>query len=51
MLGEASDPEDELTKWDAQTKKETLQFIDQGLKSINCVQKAKNMQDIKQCMH
>ena len=51
MLGEISDPENELTEWNAQTKKETLGFIDQGLKGMECVEKAKNMQDMKQCMH
>ena len=50
MNGEISDPEDELFKWDAQTKKEILGFIWQGLNSIKCVEKANNMQDMQQCM-
>jgi len=50
MTGEISDPEDELMKWNAQTKKEILGFIEQGLKSMKCVEKANSMQDMKQCM-
>ena len=50
MSGEASDPEDEFKEWNPKTKKEVLGFIDQGLEGINCVQKAKNMQEMKQCM-
>jgi len=50
MSGEISDPEDELLKWDAQTKKETLGFIEHGLQSMKCVEKANNMQDMQQCM-
>ena len=50
MSGEMSDPEDDLTEWNAKTKKETLGFIDQGLKSMECAKKANSMQDMQQCM-
>ncbi len=50
ISGESSDPEDKLTKWDDATKKETLGFIDMGLKSMACVKKANSMQDMRQCM-
>lgn len=50
MSGESSDPEDDLTEWNAKTKKETLGFIDQGLKSMECAKKANSMQDMQQCM-
>ncbi|BAF72960.1 hypothetical protein [Sulfurovum sp. NBC37-1] len=50
MTGESSDPEDELTEWNAKTKKETLGFIEEGLQNMKCVEKANNMQDMQQCM-
>ena len=50
MSGESADPEDELAKWDDKTKKETLGFIDQGLKNITCIRKAQTMDVVKKCM-
>ena len=50
MNGESSDPEDDFTEWNAKTKKETMGFIDQGLKNMECAKKANSMQDMKQCM-
>ncbi len=50
MIGESSDPEDNFTEWNSQTKKETFGFIDQGLENMECVKKANSAQDIKQCM-
>ncbi len=50
MNGESSDPEDDFTEWNAKTKKETMGFLDEGLKSMECVKKANSMQDMKQCM-
>jgi len=50
MNGESSDPEDDFTEWNAKTKKKTMGFIDQGLKSMECAKKANSMQDMKQCM-
>jgi len=50
MNGESSDPEDDFTEWNAKTKKETMGFIDQGLKSMECAKKANSMQDMQQCM-
>lgn len=50
MRGESSNPEDELRDWNAKTKKETLGFMEEGLKKMKCVEKVNNMQDMKQCM-
>ena len=50
MDSEPGDPEDKLQKWDAKTKKETLGFIDQTLKNMECAKKANSMQEMKQCM-
>jgi len=50
MSAEPSDPEDKLQKWDAKTKKETLGFIDQALKNMECAKKANSMQEMRQCM-
>ncbi len=50
MDSEPSDPEDKLKKWDAKTKKETLGFIDQALKRMECAKNANNMQEMRQCM-
>lgn len=50
MLGEEADEEEEpLTKWDAQTKKETLQEIEQALKGVECAKKAQTVQEMQQC--
>ena len=47
---EPSGPEDKLQKWDSKTKKETLGFIDQALKNMECAKKANSMQEMRQCM-
>ncbi|MEA1953194.1 MAG: hypothetical protein U9O24_02245 [Campylobacterota bacterium] len=48
--GISSDPEDDFKQWNEQTKKETLEFINQGLQNVSCIKKAQNMQAMKQCM-
>ena len=50
MIGHAMNPEDKIKKWDSQTKKDMLKLIDQGLESMNCAQKAKNMEEMQRCM-
>lgn len=45
-----SDDEYGLEKWDSQTKKSILGFIEQGRKSMGCVKAANNMQELKACM-
>jgi len=50
MMQGMGDPEDRIKKWDAQTKKETLKEIEQGLKGIECAKSAKSMQEIDRCM-
>jgi len=50
MIGEKGYAEDKPTKWDAKTKKEVLKSLEQGLKSMECVEKANNMQEMQKCM-
>lgn len=50
MSAEPSDPEDKLQKWDSKTKKETLGFINQALKNMECAKEANSMQEMRQCM-
>ena len=51
MTGHTMSPEDKIKNWDSKTKKSMLKLIDQGLKSMDCVKKANNIQEMKQCMH
>ena len=50
MVGKRGDSDFELESWDSKTKKETLKFLEQGIKSMNCVKKANNMQELQACM-
>jgi hypothetical protein len=47
-IGESSEP---FEVWSQQTKKETLREIEKGLKSIECIKKAKTMGDIDACQN
>ena len=50
-MGGEGDPEEGLpTVWNAQTKKQTLDEIDQGLEMMACVKRAKTMQEAQVCM-
>jgi hypothetical protein len=45
-LGEASEP---MKRWDGATKKKTLKEIDDALKAMECVKRAKSMAEIEGC--
>jgi len=47
MSGET---EEYFKEWSPATKKKMLGFMDQGIESMKCIEKAQNMQDMKECM-
>lgn len=49
MMGQESEPENKIEKWDKKRKKEILSEIEDALKAISCAKEAKNMQDMQQC--
>ena len=46
QTGEPSDP---MTEWSSKIKQEILQDIDKGLASMQCIRKAKTMQEMRGC--
>jgi len=38
-----------MERWDGATKKKTLKKIDEALKAMECVKKAKDMAEIEAC--
>ena len=50
MMGENSDPSNDLKVWNDKTKKETLGYIDQSLNRMQCIEKASSMKDMDRCM-
>jgi hypothetical protein len=50
-MGGDNEPDADMpTVWNARTKKQTLDEIDEGLKMMSCVKKAENMQAARACM-
>jgi len=47
---EMGEPAERLSSWDANTKAQTLQEIDESLKRMACVKNAQNGQDMDACM-
>jgi len=45
-IGEASEP---MERWDGATKRKTLKEIDEALKAMECVKRAKTMAEIEAC--
>jgi hypothetical protein len=50
MGGDDDSDADMPTVWNARTKKQTLDEIDEGLKMMSCVKKAQNIQEAQRCM-
>ena len=50
MTGETDEDIEGITEWNSQIKKETMKQINQGLKTVQCAERAKNMQEIQRCM-
>ena len=50
MMGENSDPGNDMKVWNDKTKKETLGYINQSLSRMGCIEKANSMKDMDRCM-
>jgi len=50
MNGKSSDPEGDFVEWSAKIKKETLGYINQSSKKMECIKKANSMHDIDVCL-
>ena len=44
------EPEEPFEEWSPASKKKMLGFMDQGIESMKCIEKAQSMQDMQQCM-
>jgi len=50
MLGENSDPGNDMKVWNDKTKKETLGHINKSFSTMECIEKTKNMKEMNLCM-
>ena len=46
----SSEQEEDFDEWNPAVKQETLGYIAQGLKSMECIKKAQDMNEVKRCM-
>jgi len=50
MLGENSDPSNDIKVWNDKTKKETLGYINQSISRLECIEKTNSMKEMQRCM-